>query len=457
MVLKANKNFSMRVAIIDDEPIACRELKKAFAKKTDFEVDVFPDGESFVKKMNQALFDLVLCDLKLPGMDGIQVLTRIKKELPDTQVIVITAYGSIDTAIKAVQAGAFHFLAKPVKKEELLSLASRALETVRLTRETQALKRSLFKQSRQQYLIGHSPAIQEVLTLVKKVCSLNCNVLIQGESGTGKELVARALHFLGVRREKPFIAFSCGGFSDDLIANELFGHRKGAFTGAVDTKIGLLESAHRGTIFLDEIGLMPMTMQVKLLRFVQERSLIRVGGVKPIPVDVRLIAAGNHDLKQEVELKNFRKDLYYRLNVVSITLPPLRDRKEDIPLLVHHFLQRYNKKFKKQVEGVDKKAMAILNQYPFPGNVRELENIIERGVALSDKPVITPQDLPADLLELSITRLEDDTSLKSLEEIEKEYIKKILIRTAYHKGRASEILKIPRTTLWRKMKRFNLG
>ncbi|MFH1156050.1 MAG: sigma-54 dependent transcriptional regulator [Pseudomonadota bacterium] len=327
----------MRVAIIDDEPIACREIKRGFERRTDFEVETFPDGETALKNMESCGFDLILCDLRLPGMDGMEILKTVKRRFPEIQVIVITGHGTIDMAIQAVQAGAFHFVTKPIKMEELISLSLRALETVRLVRETQALKRDLFNQSREQYLIGHAPAMQEVMALIKKVCSLNCNVLIQGESGTGKELTARALHFLGTRREKPFIAFSCGGFTDELIANELFGHEKGAFTGAVDTKVGLLEAADKGTIFLDEVGLMPLNMQTKLLRFVQERNLIRVGGVKPIPVDVRLIAAGNHDLKQEVELKHFREDLYYRLNVVSITLPPLRARKEDIPLLIQHF------------------------------------------------------------------------------------------------------------------------
>jgi two-component system response regulator AtoC len=450
------KNISpMRVAIIDDEPIARREIKRGLARRTNFEIETFPDGESALERMKTALFDLVLCDLKLPGMDGLDVLKSVRKRFPQTQLIIITGHGSLDVAVRAIQEGAFHFVVKPVKIEELSSLSMRALEAVQLVKETQALKKELFSQSRQQYLIGHSPAIQEVLALIKKVCSLNCNILIQGDSGTGKELVAKALHFLGIRREEAFIAFSCGGFTDDLIANELFGHEKGAFTGAVDTKIGLLESADKGTLFLDEIGSMPLNMQMKLLRFVQERNLTRVGGVKPFPVDVRLIAAGNQDLQQEVEQNNFREDLFYRLKVVSITLPPLRDRKEDIPLLIHHFLERYNRMFHKHVTHVDKDAVAILMRYPFPGNIRELENIIERGVALSDKPVIRCRDLPGDLLDLSITSLED-TEWKSLEEMEKAYIQKVLTQTAYRKGRASDILKIPRTTLWRKMKRFNL-
>jgi len=446
---------TMRVAVIDDESIACREIKKGLTRRTNFEIETFLAAESALKRMEACPFDLVLCDLRLPGMDGMALLKILKNQFPQTQLILVTAYGSMDVAIRAIQAGAYYFVVKPVNMDKLVTLSMRALETVKLVKETQALKKILFNQSRQQYLIGHSPAIQDILALIKKVCSLNCNVLVQGESGTGKELVARALHFLGARREDPFIAFSCGGFTDDLIANELFGHEKGAFTGAVDTKIGLLESAHKGTLFLDELGLMPMSMQTKFLRFVQERNLIRVGGVKPLPVDVRLIAAGNHNLKEEIKQNNFREDLYYRLNVVTIALPPLRDRKEDIPLLAQYFLERYNRMFNKQVHSVKPSAMAILQQYPFPGNVRELENIIERGVALSDKPVIRVMDLPDDLQELSFTSFED-TGLKSLEEMEKEYLQKVLNQTDRHKGRACDILKIPRTTLWRKMKRFNL-
>ena len=385
------KPLTMRVAIVDDEPIACREIQRGFSRRADYEIESFGDGESFLQRMKTVRFDLLLCDFKLPGMDGLDVLSTVKQSYPDTEVIIFTAFGSIDTAVEAVQAGAFHFLVKPVKMDLLFSLSRRALQAVQLVRETTALKKALIKQSREQFLIGHSPAIQEVIQMIDKVKSLNCSVLIQGESGTGKELVARALHFLGARQKEPFIAFSCGGFSDDLITNELFGHEKGAFTGAVSTKIGLLESADKGTIFLDEIGMMP----------------------------------------------------------------PLRHRKEDIPLLIQHFLTRYNKQFKKEVAGVDKKAMAVLNQYPFPGNVRELENIIERGVALTENQYIGCDDLPQDLLELSFTSV-DESQLESLEEVEKKYIEKILEQTAFNKSKTAQILKIPRTTLWRKMKKYHL-
>ncbi|WP_020586595.1 sigma-54-dependent transcriptional regulator [Desulfobacter curvatus] len=452
---ETTKPLPMRVAIVDDEPIACREIERGLSRRADYEIESFADGHAFVQRMKAVHFDLLLCDLKLPGMDGMEVLSTVKKLSPDTEVIIFTGFGSIETAIEAVQAGAFHFLVKPVKMDLLFSLSQRALKAVQLIRETEALKKALIKQSREQFLIGHSPAIQEVLQMIDKVKSLNCSVLIEGESGTGKELVARALHFLGTRKKEPFIAFSCGGFSDDLITNELFGHEKGAFTGAVSTKIGLLESADKGTIFLDEIGMMPPNMQVKLLRFIQERNLLRVGGTKPIAVDARLVAAGNHDLKKEVELNNFREDLYYRLNVVSIMLPPLRHRKEDIPLLIQHFLTRYNKQFKKEISGVDKKAMAVLNQYPFPGNVRELENIIERGVALTENKYIGCEDLPRDLMELSFTSV-DESQLESLENVEKKYIEKVLEKTAFNKGKAAQILNLPRTTLWRKMKKYRL-
>ena len=444
----------LRVAIIDDEAIACRAIQRGLGQNR-YEIETFGDGESFLNRMREDFFDLVLCDLRLPAISGLEVLKEVKARHPQTEVIVMTGYGSVDIAVEAIRAGAFHYLAKPVKIAELRSLAERALEKVKLIREKEQLKKALFSQSRQQYLIGHSAAIQQVLGLVKKVCSLNCNVLILGESGTGKELVARALHFLGVRREHPFICFNCGGFTEELIANELFGHEKGAFTGAFDTKIGLLEAAHRGTIFLDEIGAMPLSMQVKLLRFVQEHSLIRVGGIKPIPLDVRLIAAGNRNLKAAVEKKQFREDLYYRLNVVLIDLPPLRARKDDIPLLIRHFLNKYSRQFGKAVSEVEPEALEILMQYPFPGNVRELENIIERAVALTDRPALGPRDLPGDLQQLSISRLESDT-WPTLEEKEREYIQRVLIKTGRHKAAAAEILKIPRTTLWRKMKRLGL-
>ncbi len=444
-----------RVAVIDDEPVTCREIKR-WLEKDHYVVETFLEGKPAIQRMSQEAFDLVLCDLRLPGQSGLEVLSQVKAVRPQTEVIIITAYSSVDTAIEAIKAGAFHYLIKPVKGAEIRSLAGRALEKVRLLREKEALKEALFAQGSRAEIIGHSKPMQEVFRLVEKVSPLTCNVLIEGESGTGKELVARAVHYRGPRRERPFVSFNCGGFAEDLIANELFGHERGAFTGATERKIGLLEAADQGTIFLDEIGEMPSSMQVKLLRFVQERTLLRVGGVKPVGVDVRLISASNQDLGKAVEQKKFRQDLYYRLNVVKIPLPPLRSKKEDIPLLANHFLVKYAKIFGKRVSGLSQDTLDILLQYPFPGNVRELENIVERAVALAEEPAIRPQDLPPDLQRFSISSMETP-AWPSMEEKEREYIEQVLAKTHYNKGLAAEILKIPRTTLWRKMKRLGLA
>ena len=443
-----------KIAVVDDEPIVCRETKRALVKEH-YEVETFSDGETALQRLAQTDFDLILCDLRLPGLSGLDLLKAVRRRHPDCEVIIITAYSSVNTAIEAIQAGAFHYVTKPIKMAELKMLVKRVLDKVVLVREKKALKEILFSQNRPADFIGNSKAMRDVFQLIGKVAALDCNVLIQGESGTGKEMVARALHQRNPRSQQPFISFNCGGFSEDLIANELFGHEKGAYTGATETKIGLLEAAHQGTIFLDEIGEMPLSMQVKLLRFVEERTLIRVGGVASHAVDVRLIAASNQDLKELVKNQTFREDLYYRLNVVTVTLPPLRSRRDDIPLLVQNFLSKYSKAFGKEIKGISEEAMEILLQYPFPGNVRELENIIERAVALSDDSMIASRDLPSDLRELCMSNL-DGQSWPSLEEKEKQYIQQVLIKTNYRKTLSAQILKLPRTTLWRKMKHHGL-
>ncbi len=448
-----NDKGQPRVAVVDDEAIVCREIKRGLEKDR-YLVETFLDGEPALNRLSQIPFDLVLCDLMLRNQSGLEVLKTIKDRFPQTEVIIITGYSSIDTAIEAIQAGAFHYVTKPVKMNEIRALAARAIEKVSLVQEKEALRKTLESQSRHPRIIGQSPLMQEVFHLIDKVASLLCNVLIHGESGTGKEMVAQAIHFQGPRRDRPFMSFNCGGFTEELIANELFGHEKGAFTGAAGTKIGLLEAAHMGTVFLDEISAMPTSMQVKLLRFIQERTLLRVGGVKPIQVDARIIAASNQDLDEAVTNKTFREDLFYRLNVVCITLPPLRDRKEDIPLLVRHFLDKYTQAFSKEVKGLAPNTMEVLLNYPFPGNVRELENIIERAVALTDDSIISPHDLPPDLQRLATSGSED---WPSLEKKEREYIRQVLIKTNHKKGLAAQILKIPRTTLWRKMKRLGLS
>jgi two-component system response regulator AtoC len=454
MLMQPDYKTIPRVAVVDDEAITAREIKRHLSKAS-YHVEVFSDGESFIRKSRIEPFDIVLCDLRLPGMSGLDVLNKVKKTNPDCEVIIMTGYGAVDTAISAIKKGAFHYITKPFKTAELKSLVIRALEKVTLVKEKESLKKALFSNNSFIDLIGNSSAISGVKKLIRKVAPLTCNVLIQGESGTGKEIVARVLHEQSQRSNGPFVSFNCGGFAEDLIANELFGHEKGAFTGAIDTRIGLIESSHEGTIFLDEIGEMPSSMQIKLLRFVQERKLIRVGGIQPVSVDTRLIAATNQDLKELVTIKKFREDLYYRLNVVLITLPPLRARKEDIPLLIRHFFSRYNTGFCKAIQGIDDEALEILTHYPFPGNVRELQNIIERTVALCDNHIIRLKDLPPDLQRLDIDRVEEGRSV-SLEQKEKEYIRQVLRQTNFQRARAAEILKIPRTTLWRKMKRYKL-
>lgn len=443
-----------RVAVIDDEPIVCREIKRTLEKDHCL-VETFSEGESALRRMDQASFDLVVCDLMLPGADGLHVLRKTKERNPNTEFIIITGHSSVDSAIEAIQSGAFHYVTKPVKQAVLRALAGQALEKVRLVKEKEVLKKALYSQGRQKDLIGNSGAMQAVFRLIKKLSPLTCNVLIQGESGTGKELVAKALHFNGPRREMPFVPFNCGGFTEELIANELFGHEKGAFTGAVNIKIGLLEAAQRGTLFLDEIGEMPPSMQVKLLRFIQERSFLRVGGTRPVEVDVRIIAASNQNLLEAVKEKKFREDLYYRLNVVLISIPPLRQRLDDIPVFLGHVLARYSHAFGKEVTGVEPEVLDVLQNYPYPGNVRELENIVEHAVALADGRTIRLKDLPSDLQRFSVKSL-DTRGRPSLEENERDYIRQVLIETNYQRAVTAQILKIPRTTLWRKMKRLGL-
>jgi len=443
-----------RIAVVDDEEIVRREIQRGLAREN-LAVEVFADGESALERLAAAGFDVVVSDLRLPGIDGLEILRAVQRTAPATEVIIMTAFSSVDTAIEAIQAGAFHYVTKPVKIAELRALVRRALDKVFLMREKEALKQALFAHSRPVQMVGHSAAIEEVLRLIDKVAPLDCNVLIQGESGTGKEMIARALHDRGPRRRGPFVSFNCGGFTEEVITNELFGHEKGAFTGASETKIGLLEAANGGSILLDEIEEMPISMQVKLLRFVEERTLMRVGGVKPVPVDLRLIAAGNRDLKELVKRQAFREDLYYRLNVVVIDVPPLRERLDDVPLLIGHFLEKHGRALGKEIAGVSQQVLEILSHYPFPGNVRELENIVERAVALSEGPEICVRDLPSDLRELSMVSVQRK-SWPSLQENERDYIRAVLAQTNHNRSRAADILGVPRTTLWRKMKRYGL-
>lgn len=443
----------MRVAVVDDESIVRTRLQKALSKES-YTVEVFGSGEEFLKSQELRQFDLVFLDLKLPGMNGIQVLKDVKSRFSETEVILITGYASIDSVIESVKLGAFHYVAKPLKLDEIRHLATRALEHKRLLEENRELKSLLEPADGWGDMIGISAGMKEVFSMVSKVAPLDCNILIQGDSGTGKELVARSIHRQSRRKDRSFVAFNCGGFAEELIASELFGYQRGAFTGATATKIGILETAHGGTVFMDEIGDMLLPMQGKLLRVIQERQIIRVGANKPIQLDLRFIAATNRDLKRAVKEGRFREDLYFRLNVVQITLPNLMERKEDIPILIRHFLTKYSRKFSKRISGIDSRAEQILFTYTYPGNVRELENIIERAVALAEGETLGTQDLPPDLRGYSVTTY---GKWPSLEEREREYLEKVLDHTDHDLSRTARILELPRTTLWRKMRKYGLS
>jgi two-component system, NtrC family, response regulator AtoC len=444
-----------RIAIVDDEVIVCRRLSQALARDG-YEVETFTTGRSFLERVQDGAFDIVFCDLRLPDMNGMEVLTRCKAVRSETEVTIITGYGTIDGAIEAIKEGAWHYATKPLKLNEIRVLTRGALERISMRLENQRLREALKFSAGLNTIVGNSPAVKELFSLVQRIAEVDCNILLQGASGTGKALVARAIHQLSPRKDHPFVSFNCGGFTEELFSSELFGYEKGAFTGAAATKIGLLESASGGTVFLDEVGEMPPTMQVKLLHVIQERRILRVGSTRPIDLDIRIVAATNRDLKHEVSQGNFREDLFYRLNVVTIPLPGLSERRDDIPLLVNHFIDKYSLAFRKKVSTIQPQALQILMGYTFPGNIRELENIIERAVAITDCDQIRPQDLPQDIQHLEFNTIEGE-GLLPLVELEKRYIAKVLETTGFNKGLTAQILDIPRTTLWRKIKEYKLG
>ena len=453
--------MNIRIAVIDDERIVGNRLKSALGKTGEnvcdcpYDVEAFTSVEPFFQQMVSKGFHLVFTDLKMPDADGMTVLERVKKMSPDTEVIVITGYSSIDSAIEAIKKGAYHYSVKPLKLDQIRLLAKNAVEKIRLQSENRSLREAIAQRDSISSIVGASIAMQEVFALTRKVAVVDCNVLIEGRSGTGKELVARAIHALSHRKDSLFVSFNCGGFTEELISSELFGHEKGAFTGASTAQIGLIESGAGGTVFLDEIGEMPHSMQVKLLHVIQEKRIFRVGGIRPIDLDIRIVAATNRDLKKEVEAGNFREDLFYRLNVVNIQLPTLAERRDDIPLLISHFIDSFNKVFGKKVRGLSPQALEILMHYDFPGNIRELKNIIERAIALTDQSRIQVIDLPPDLQRLDFKTFET-LEMETLEEMEKRYITTILQRTNYNRHLTAKILGLPRTTLWRRLKEYGL-
>ncbi|HSH12681.1 MAG TPA: sigma-54 dependent transcriptional regulator, partial [Desulfurivibrionaceae bacterium] len=371
-----------RIYILDDEVVTVQRLVQALGKDG-YLVEGFITGREALLKVREAQPDLIIMDIRLTDADGIDLMQRMRAAAPEMEVILMTGYAAIDQAVEATKKGAFNYLEKPVKLQTIREAVAEALALARQKRQKNLVYQELRGVDRFGEIIGASPSMKTIFKTIIQVAPLDCNVLLQGESGTGKELIARALHGNSPRKNKPFVSFNCGAFTEELIANELFGHEKGAFTGAVGTKLGLLETANGGTVFLDEIGEMPLPMQVKLLRVIQERNFMRVGGTAPVAIDVRFIAATNRDLEKMAAAREFRQDLYYRLKVVLIELPPLRQRLEDVPLLAGHFVRKSAARFGKATPTLGKEVLAELARYSFPGNVRELENIIERAVALS--------------------------------------------------------------------------
>jgi two-component system response regulator AtoC len=451
-----------KILVVDDDAVA-RELLAEALKKEGYDVEAFGSGEAAIARGREGRVDLVLTDIRMGAVDGLTVLREFKRMSQDTAIVVLTAFGSLEGAIEAIKQGAYDYLAKPFKKEEIKLVVQRSLDHCRLLRENTKFREELKSKDEWSPLVGSSPAMLEVYKLVARVSESKSTVLLQGESGTGKELIARAIHGNSPRRDKPFVPVNCGALPDTLLESEMFGYEKGAFTGAVGTKTGLFESASGGTLFLDEVGELGQALQVKLLRVMQDHEVRRVGGTHSIKVDVRIIAATNRDLEQFVKEGKFRDDLFYRLNVVRITLPSLTERQEDIPMLAHYFLQKCATGTTTPVRGFHPDTMELLNRYRWPGNVRELENAIERAVSLSHGPLLTPDDLPAAIRQAPIdadAKPESPDATESvcltLEEVEKRHLVRVLKETKGNKVKASKILGIDRRTLYRMAERFGL-
>jgi DNA-binding NtrC family response regulator len=443
-----------KILIVDDERIALRNLEHVM-KKEGYEVIGTRSGQNALKLLEEHNFDTVLTDLKMPKVDGMQILNRCRELYPDTEVILITAYATLKSAVESMKHGAFYYISKPFKLDEVRKVVKEAIEKAWLKEENRQLREQIERFHGKVKIITQDTHMQRLLDTSMQIATTDCNILISGESGTGKELLARYIHFNSKRSERPFFAINCGAFSAELLANELFGHEKGAFTGADTIKKGLIEMASGGTLFLDEITEMTPSMQAKLLRVIQDREVLRLGAIEPLKIDVRFIAASNRDIQDSLKKELFRQDLYFRLNVVSLHLPPLSERKDDIVLLSYYFLKKYNLIMNKHVDEISSDVLDILMHYDFPGNVRELENIIERGVALSNSTVIETADLPDDLMEISIrTFRQKEGKLPSLEEQEQAYIKWVLKEVGDNKTIASQVLGIDRASLWRKLKKY---
>ncbi|MBW1935510.1 MAG: sigma-54-dependent Fis family transcriptional regulator [Deltaproteobacteria bacterium] len=452
-----------RVLIIDDE-LNMRHMLQIMLSKSGYEAETASNGFEGLEKMKESNFDFILCDLKMPKMDGMTFLKKSREQHPGKTFIMMSAYGSIDDALEAMKIGAYDYISKPFKTDEVLLTLKKAEERERLKAENISLQKKIRK-IEQRYSFGNivarSEAMRHVFELVSRVADHKTTVLITGESGTGKDLIARAIHESGSRASGPMVSINCGGIPENLLESELFGYKQGAFTDAVKDKPGRFEEANGGTIFLDEIGDLPLPLQVKLLRVLQEQEITPLGGVGSKKIDVRVIAATSKDLKKETEENRFREDLFYRINVMTIHLPPLRERRGDIPLLIGYFIDQFNKKLGKEVEGLSSEAMPILMGYGWPGNIRELENVIERAVLLARDRWITPEELPSSITSdqaISAPVIPEGTlSIKKASKLlERDLIKKVLDLTGGNKTQAAKILEISRPKLLSKIKAYNL-
>jgi len=448
-----------RILVVDDEE-SHRIMLRAVLKEEGYEVSEASDGTEAVKAVEQEPFDLILMDIRMRTMDGIEALGEIRKISPLVPVLIMTAYASVKTAVEALKAGAFEYLTKPLDTDELKILIEKALEIYHLRAENVALKERLGDRFNFSKIIGRSPRMKEVFDTLSLVAPTDATVLILGESGTGKELVANSIHHNSPRASQSFIKVSCAALPETLLEGELFGHEKGAFTGAIARREGRFQLAHRGTIFLDEVGEMSVTTQTKLLRVLQEKEFEPLGSTRTVKADVRVIAASNKDLEREIKEGRFREDLFYRLNVVPVSLPPLRERKDDIPALAAHFFAIYRDKNRKELKDISGKAMDLLTRYDWPGNIRELENGIERAVILARGEIIAPADLPPIIQALSKDREIQGLNLPSgisIQEVEKALILKTLEDTGGNRSRAAEILGINRRTLQNKLKEYGIN
>lgn len=456
---------SPRILVVDDEPLTLEVIVDGLGGEG-YAIDMASSGAEAIAKAKQSGYDVVITDLMMPGMSGMEVLDHFTENQPDTLVVVLTGYGTIETAVQAVKRGAFDYLTKPAKLDEILIILKRAEELNALKEENTLLRSQIQERQRYDKIVGQSPPMQKLYRTIQRVAKSDATVLILGESGTGKELIANAIHFYSERRDKPFVPINCGAIPEELLESELFGHERGAFTGALKDRKGRFELAHQGTVFLDEIGEMSQKLQVKLLRFLQERKFERIGGSRTVHVDVSIIAATNKDLEKAVAAGEFREDLFYRLNVIPIHVPALREREGDIPLLIHHFLKRHCQEKEILLKRMSKGVIETLDHYNWPGNVRELENLIERLVILTDADEITIEDLPPRIRQheapekstsLEIALREGGIDLKkTLDDLENQLIMEALELAGGVKNKAASLLGLNRTTLIEKMKKKKL-